>query len=108
MKIRYPRPRHILVTLYLVFCLFPVVWMIITSIKPPGELTAYPVIFIPHRIDWNYYAQVFQGGAIDALMTSVIVAVVNTLVSLILGLPAAYSIARWNTGGNNLSFWFLS
>ena len=39
---------------------------------------------------------------------SLIVTISTTLLAILITFPAAYSIARFNTGGRNLSFWILS
>ena len=48
-----------------------------------------------------------QGG-LKGLGDSLIVASMSTLLSLLLGVPAAYALGRFNTGGENLSFTVLS
>jgi multiple sugar transport system permease protein len=43
-----------------------------------------------------------------ALRNSVIISTSATLISLLVGTLAAYSLARFNTGGKHLAFWLLS
>jgi multiple sugar transport system permease protein len=109
---RTKRSKHIgsylIVLGYLVVCLFPIVWLLLSSFKPAGELNHYPPVWIPSHFILDYYSAVLKGAGMHALFNSIFIAVVNTLLALILGLPAAYSIGRWQTGGFHLSFWFLS
>jgi multiple sugar transport system permease protein len=82
--------------------LAPVVWMILTSVMYPKDLTALPLKLIPEQITFSRYAQLFQASGSDdaaavfrgALMNSVIIAAVVTLLSLVVGSLAAYGFAR--------------
>ena len=97
----------------LVFFLFPVMWMFITSFKTEAEYFAYPPVFIPEDFSLrNYFnAMAFPPdgrGGLQGLRDSLIIALSTALVALIIGAPAAYSLARFRIGGENLSFWILS
>ncbi|MGH6681074.1 MAG: carbohydrate ABC transporter permease [Bradyrhizobium sp.] len=89
--------------------LAPVVWMLITAIKPPGEWLNTPPILIPSELHWaNFTDALFKWGGLKGLTDSLIVASLSTILSLLLGVPAAYAIGRYRTGGDNLSFTVLS
>ena len=86
----------------------PVLWMVITAVKPPGEWLNSPPIFIPSELHWaNFTDALFKWGGAKGLEDSLIVASLSTSVAL-LGVPAAYAIGRYHTGGDNLSFTVLS
>jgi len=92
--------RNILYTLALVVMLFPVVaffyWMLLISLRSDLINNAYPPVFVPRSLTLNNYKQVLEENAIlhDGL-NSLIVAVGSTAIGMVLGVPAAYSIARW-------------
>jgi multiple sugar transport system permease protein len=89
--------------------LAPVLWMLITAVKPPGEWLNEPPVFIPSELHWaNFTDALFKWGGLKGLTDSLIVASLSTLLSLVLGVPAAYAIGRYHTGGDNLSFTVLS
>jgi len=89
--------------------LAPVLWMLITAVKPPGEWLNEPPVFIPSELHWaNFTDALFKWGGLKGLTDSLIVAALSTLLSLLLGVPAAYAIGRYRTGGDNLSFTVLS
>jgi multiple sugar transport system permease protein len=89
--------------------LAPVLWMLITAVKPPGEWLNDPPVFIPSELHWaNFTDALFKWGGLKGLTDSLIVASLSTLLSLLLGVPAAYAIGRYQTGGDNLSFTVLS
>ena len=55
--------------------LFPFYWMVSTSIKPPDEVVAYPIKWIPSRILWGNYPK-----AINELPVSALVFLKNSIV----------------------------
>lgn len=96
-------------TLALVFFLFPVYWMLSTSIKPPIEWLHNPPVFFPSQLYFrNYTDALFDQGGLKGLVDSAIVSVTATVIGMAIGTFAAYSLARFKTGGTNLSFFILS
>ena len=102
-----------LTLLYFVFALFPVVWMIILSLKPQDKLFTTYFQFEPTLAA---YREIFsgaggQGGAtfLRFFANSLVVSLGAVLVSLVVGVPAAYAFARWSfRGGESLLFTLLS
>jgi multiple sugar transport system permease protein len=97
----------------LILFLFPVVWMFLTSFKTSSEYFSYPPVFIPHDFSPRNYinAMAFPPdgrGGLQGLRDSLIIASATTVISLAVGSLAAYSLSRFKTGGENLSFWILS
>ena len=50
----------------------------------------------------------FKDGDVWAIYNSLIIASVSTVAAMILGTAAAYSLARFKTGGQNLAIWIIS
>lgn len=100
--------RYLVLLIALIFFLFPIVWVAATSLKLPGEYMHRPPILIPNNPTLNHYRNVMETRGNLALENSVVVASLATLFSLIVGTLAAYSLARFNTGGKHLAFWLLS
>jgi multiple sugar transport system permease protein len=102
-----------LTVLYFVFALFPVVWMIILSLKPQDKLFTTYFQFEPTLAA---YREILggaggQGGAtfLRFFANSLIVSLGAVLLSLVVGVPAAYAFARWSfRGGESLLFTLLS
>ncbi|TAN33872.1 carbohydrate ABC transporter permease [bacterium] len=93
----------------LVFFLFPIYWMLVTSVKPPSEWLTNPPLFAPSRLYWaNYTDALFDQGGLKGLMDSAVVSISATAIGMLVGTLAAYSLARYRTGGGNLSFFILS
>jgi len=97
------------VAVALIFFLFPVYWMLVTSIKPPSEWLTNPPVFFPGKPYWsNYTDALFNWNGLKGLRDSAIVSLSATALGLVFGTFAAYSIARFRTGGTSLSFFILS
>ena len=71
-------------------------WMLTLSLKPQVEATAYPPSFVRFSLTLNGYREVFTKYPFFLYTwNSLVVATGCTLLGLAVGLPAAYSIARW-------------
>jgi multiple sugar transport system permease protein len=78
------------------FCLGPFLWQVITSVKPPAELTKLPPI-MPHSPTLDSYRAVFTMHPLTRLLlNSTIVAVASTLLSLMFGSLAAFALVKLN------------
>jgi multiple sugar transport system permease protein len=89
--------------------LFPFYWMLSSSFKTQTDLLASPPkwLFTPSLT--NYLAVYADGVLLRAVGNSLIVAVFATIVSVGLGAPAAYALARYTFRGKaDLWFWFIS
>lgn len=100
--------RYLVLLIALIFFLFPIFWVAITSIKLPGEYMHRPPILIPDEPTLVHYRNVMNAKGELALRNSAIIATSATLLSLLVGTLAAYSLARFNTGGKHFAFWLLS
>jgi multiple sugar transport system permease protein len=85
----------------IVLCVPPIfvfVWMILTGLKTGVQNIAYPPEFIFTPTLENFRAVFQQHNFLRYLMNSLIIAGLATGISLALGLPAAYSIAKYRQG----------
>jgi multiple sugar transport system permease protein len=106
---RLPYGRIVLLGIYLIFVLAPLYWMFITSIKPSDDYLAVPPVWFPAAPTIVHYtAALFAYRGLDGLINSLIVSISATAASCFFGTLMAYSLARFNTGGQHLSFWVLS
>jgi multiple sugar transport system permease protein len=100
--------RYVVVAFALVFFLFPIVWIVGISVKLPADYLNKPPIWIPREVTGLHYSSVMAEKGTLALTNSLIIAGTATILSLLVGSLAAYSLARFNTGGRHLGFWLLS
>ena len=100
--------RFLIALVVLVFFLFPVYWLFITSIKSAGDIFARPPVWFPGEPSFRIFGVLFKDGDVWAIYNSLIIASISTVVAMILGTAAAYSLARFKTGGQNLAIWIIS
>lgn len=77
---------------------FPFVYLLLTSFKTPLDAIAVPPTVMPEQ--WtleNYVSALSREGVPAALINSVTTAVISTVLSLVLAVPAAYAITRFRT-----------
>lgn len=100
---------NILVVLVLVVFMFPILMIFLTSIKTRADALASPPVWI-FTPTFSNYTDIFQQYPFAAyLRNSILVATLNTLIALIIGVPAAYALARFRfRGDNHVQFWILS
>jgi multiple sugar transport system permease protein len=101
--------RFAFIAAYTGFLLLPLYWMAVTSIKGQEDQLADPPVWFPSNpTSLNYSDALNNFNGWKSLQNSVVVAFVTTLLAVALGMAAAYSMARFRTGGKHLAFWFLS
>ncbi|WP_455387899.1 carbohydrate ABC transporter permease [Petrachloros mirabilis] len=84
------------------FCLGPVLWQAVTSIKTDADLVRLPPI-VPERVTAAHYERVlFQSSLVQSLMNSVLVAVSATTVAIVVGGLCAFTLARLPIAGKPL------
>lgn len=105
------QPRWLKAVLYLVVimaCLFfilPVVWTVISSLKPEADIQSYPPAWVPRELTLSNYMTVLSKFPYFTWMAnSLIVAVAGTLGILIASTMAAYAMARFRFRGRRLLY----
>ena len=87
---------HIYLLLLCFFAVFPLLWIIISSIKGKGELTGNPTAFLPKVVTLDYYRHViFDLGFIVNIRNSVIISLATTGIAITISALAAYGIVRF-------------
>ncbi len=80
----------------------PFFWQLLTSLKPEAELLRLPPL-LPTRLTVVHYRAVFEQSALPrALLNSLGIGVMTTALALVLGLPAAYALARLPVAGRRV------
>jgi multiple sugar transport system permease protein len=100
--------RLIVYVVVLTFFLFPIFWITMTSLKSASEFMASPPVWFPADPDLSSFAHVIEVGGLQAIRNSLIISVTTTFLALTFGSLAAYGLARYEVGGHNLPFFFLS
>jgi multiple sugar transport system permease protein len=92
----------VLLGLFLVVMLFPVLWMLETSLKEGRDVYAVPAKLLGFEVTFEHYKDVFVArggsGASDLAINfknSVLVAGMSTILATVLGVPAAWAYSRF-------------
>ncbi len=96
------------IILIISFCLAPVLWQVLTSVKTNEAIAKIPTIYFPNseQLTWTNYSSL---GAIFLryMLNSAFVALVSTILCLALGAPCAYALARFNLSYQNIIIGFV-
>lgn len=93
----------------ILFSLFPFYWMVAASFKTQTDILASPPLwFFTPTLD-NYREIFAESKIVGAVLNSLVVATATTALSVALGAPAAFALARYEfRGKSDLWFWFIS
>ncbi len=94
---------YLLIIAIMVPFLFVFYWMILSSFKNQVQNTAYPPVWVFNPTLQNYRDVFAQNDIVKFAKNSFIVAFGATGLGLLLGLPAAYGIARYKQQGLGLA-----
>ena len=91
------------IVLVVIFCLAPVLWQVLTSFKVNQDIAAVPTKYFPTRYTLNHYIELFTRRPFwRYILNSAFVSIVSTFVSLAIGAPAAYALARLRPRGEKV------
>ena len=87
----------------LILTIFPLAWLVITSLRYSPEIFATPVHVIPESVTFSQYVAVFsQYGLANYLWNTIIVSLATVVTVTLLSVPCAYAIARFRLPGQKL------
>ena len=93
---------YFFIALFVVFCLAPFIWTLLTSFKGGSTIYNVPISYLPNPVDLVNYSQIFQLERFRwSLLNSAIVATSATAISLSIGSFCAYAVARLDFPGKN-------
>ena len=87
-------------------CVFPFYWMVTTSLKTQIVALEAPPVWIFDPTFDNYREALFEDGVLRTLINSLVIAISTTLLALIIGVPAAFALARFEFRGKK-DRWFV-
>ncbi len=90
----------LLVLAFVAFCLFPLGWTLLTSLKPEADIVTATLQYIPQHVTLENYVTLWQQSDFPTLVTnSVVVTSITGLICLTIGTLAAYSFSRYRFRG---------
>jgi multiple sugar transport system permease protein len=100
----------LLTLLWFVFSLFPIVWLILLSLKSTIDQQNTYFSFSPTFDNYSFVLGGSTGADLrEGLLNSLLTSAGAVLVSLVIGIPAAYAAGRWRyKGSDDLMFQMLS
>ena len=101
--------RRIVLYAFALWSFFPLYWLLNTSLKTSKDALARPPTFIFKPILKNYIDVIKNNEVWGYFLDSLIVALGTTFFGLLIGIPAAYVLARFKFKGSaDFGFWILS
>jgi len=92
--------------LLLLALLFPFLWLVQLAFRPAGDLFSDDLLFRPTLAS---FASLLQGNFARSFGNSLVVSTLSTVLSLAIGVPAAYALTRWNfRGRGQVALWILA
>ena len=101
-----PLFRHLVLMTGALIMLSPFIWMVSTSLKPPGEIFLTEVRFWPDQFyGWeNYEAAFTRTPLLRYMMNGVIVTASIFLLQILIAMPCAYALAKLRFLGRDTLF----
>jgi len=98
---------YLAIGIALIFTLFPIYWMLLTSIQPSDELMRSPPRFITSRPTLEHWRFAIETKW-QYFINSLIISSSATVIAILVGSLSGYAFARYRVGGDTLPFWILS
>jgi len=90
----------------LVLVLFPFLWMLQMSLRPNEDIMGYGLRFVPSLAN---YRALWTGNFPKSFANSLAAGASSTVLSLLLGVPAAYALSRWRFRARRaVAMWILA
>lgn len=87
---------YVYLTILAVIAIFPLLWIILSSLKGKGEIASNPTAFFPQGISFENYQIVFeQMGFGTNVLNSILIAGGTTLLAITISCLGAYGIVRF-------------
>lgn len=97
--------RYILITVISALFAFPVIWVLVTSLKKPVDATSFFQFTSPPRFE-NYLDAWLNSGFSKAFINTLVISVFTVLISLFAGFLMAYAIMRSPINSKVRQFFF--
>lgn len=94
--------RIVALALIVFFAVGPVLWMVMSSFRPAGELFQPHPSLVPSSMTLAWYREVSRTSALRWFANSFVVAVCTTAISLVIGTAAGYAVTRFTFPGRRI------
>ncbi|MDQ8734467.1 carbohydrate ABC transporter permease [Paenibacillus sp. LHD-38] len=102
MKLRlFGVSKVIYLAIYLLVMVFPLYWIVITSLKPQKDIFSYPLKYWPERFTLDNYIHIFKISKFHIYIgNSLLVAITSAVIVLVIATLSAYVLARFKFRGH--------
>ena len=97
---------YMIIFVVLIVWWFPIIWIFLTSIRTLADTLSYPPVWIFKVTLENYTTVLHNSNFTKALLNSIITATSSTFFVLLLAIPAAYVLTRYDF--HSIDFYILS
>jgi len=100
--------KYILLIVVSFIFLFPLLWVVLSSLKPQSELFTYPLTILPHSPTLENYVKAFASGDfVTYYKNSIFVSVVATRLTITINVMAGYARSKFWFRGRDLIFYIM-
>ena len=101
--------KWLLPTIYIIFLMLPIYWLLNMSFKTTNEILGTFSLY-PQNFTFANYEKIFTDPTwYNGYLNSITYVVMNTIISVSVALPAAYAFSRYRfLGDKHLFFWLLT
>lgn len=94
-KIALSTGRFVALALFLIFAIGPLLWIIITSLKPLKEIYTFPIKYIPSTISFESYKKLFSFANFGMyIKNSLIVTLLGSIGAVFFSVFGGYALSR--------------
>lgn len=99
---------HLLLVLGSIVFMFPLIWLISTSLKTPEQIYKFPPDLLPNPVRWENYTHMFEQFKFALYLSNTLKVVLLVMAGVLLTAPlVAYAFARLEWPGRNILFYVL-
>jgi multiple sugar transport system permease protein len=93
-------PASLVTWVMVILMVFPLIWMVLTSIKPQSELFVFPIKLLPEPVTFEHYKRLIEDTPfLSYFWNSIVLSVATTVVVMVIATLGGYSLARFKYRG---------
>ncbi|SAL52675.1 binding-protein-dependent transport system inner membrane protein [Caballeronia udeis] len=93
-------PASVITWVIVILMVFPLIWMLLTSIKPQSELFVFPIKLLPEHVTFEHYQRLLEDTPfLSYFWNSVVLSAATTVVVMVVATLGGYSLARFKYRG---------
>ena len=102
--------KQIIMLILLIYLVFPFIWLVSISFKSTAEILTGGIHVIPKDFYFDHYRSILNdSNLIQSVFNSLVVSIFSMTITVMIALPAAYSLVRFKTNIKNAVLgWILA